>query len=349
MSDSRLKLLTQWTRDTVRTLLGASLSSSGLEPVSGDASFRRYFRARAGEHSFIAVDAPPQNEDSETFVRLSNLFRDAQVCAPKVFAQDFQQGFLLLDDFGDDLLLTALLQAQQDDHIYTADSYYQEAIAVLLNIQQKVDGSRLDSYDRSELRREMDLFPRWYCENFLAVDYGGRQSLIDKTFTFLEDAALFQLQVPVHRDYHSRNLMLIDPASFGNSHRLGVIDFQDAVLGAYSYDLVSLLRDCYIRWDEQQLDRWAGFYLEQATARNIVTGLSAGQLQRDLDLMGLQRHLKVMGIFARLAIRDKKPRYLADIPLVIRYFLDVAGRYPELADFLNWFVDELLPRAEKKL
>ena len=326
MTDARREQLTHWASETLSSLMGATLSRPELKSVSGDASFRRYFRAYTGERSYIAVDAPPQNEDSETFVRIANLLRNADVCAPRVFASDFQQGFMLLDDFGDDLLLPALLRAQQEEDFASVDAHYQQAIEVLLDIQQKVDGGQLGPYDQKELRREMNLFPQWFCSQFLEVDPSAQQAVIENTFSFLEQAALSQAQVPVHRDYHSRNLMLLDANDFGNEKRLGVVDFQDAVMGAYSYDLVSLLRDCYIRWDETRIQGWARDYLEQALARNILAGVSTEQMLRDLDLMGLQRHLKVMGIFARLAIRDNKPGFLADIPLVIRYFLDVAGR-----------------------
>ena len=349
MTDIRQQLLSEWVADTLAKLTGGSAGEARLESVSGDASFRRYFRTVVNERSFIAVDAPPDNEDSATFVRLSNLFRDAGVCAPKVFAEDFEQGFMLLDDFGDQLLLPALREARARKDFDTVDAHYREAIRVMLDIQQKVDGGRLGPYDRKALRREMDLFPQWFCEKFLEVSTEPHQGLIDSTFKLLEDSALAQPQVPVHRDYHSRNLMLLNPDDYEGKHRLGVIDFQDAVVGACSYDLVSLLRDCYIRWEDSRLQGWLEHYLERAQARGLLAETSPAQLRRDFDLMGLQRHIKVMGIFARLAIRDKKPRYLADIPLVIHYFLDVAAGYPELADFLQWFREELLPRAGKKL
>jgi aminoglycoside/choline kinase family phosphotransferase len=196
----------------------------------------------------------------------------------------------------------------------------------------------------------MQLFEEWFCEEFLCLQLATEdRELIAATLRFLEDAALGQASVAVHRDYHSRNLMLLDSAVFGKAAGPGVIDFQDAVSGAYTYDLVSLLRDCYIQWSPQQVREWALYYLDQAQISAAIPATTTEQFLRDFDLMGLQRNLKVMGIFARLCIRDKKSQYLADIPLVIQYFLNVSQHYPELAHFRDWFSNAVLPIAISKL
>lgn len=348
MDDTRQQQLHQWTGQVLSQLLpdlpGGALS---LSIVSGDASFRRYFRLEVEGHSYMAVDAPPEHEDNPRFVRICNLFREADVQAPKVFATDYDQGFLLLEDFGDDLYLNALLDAQQSGDLQLADKLYRQAIDALVRFQQGIDTSRLDPYSRDELHREMALFDEWFCGALLKQEPDtATRALIVDAYTFLEDAALSQTVVAVHRDYHSRNLLRLDEFRFGTGP--GIIDFQDAVAGACTYDLVSLLRDCYIRWDESQVEQWAYYYHSQATGQRVIDNLDFASLQRDMDLMGLQRHLKVMGIFSRLHIRDKKSRYLADIPLVIRYFLDVAGRYPELNAFVDWFRQTLLPAAKSQ-
>lgn len=338
MTDRRRTALQAWAH---------SLPGSGdapLEMVSGDASFRRYFRLQRSADSVIAVDAPPEQEDSRRFVAVAGLLAGAGVKVPEVLATDYEQGFLLLSDLGDRLYLDSLERHREADH-ETVDRLYREAIDSLVAIQAGVDGERLDPYDRQELRREMALFDEWFLGELLHVPLDAAcRALISDCYEFLEDAALAQPQVAVHRDYHSRNLMRVETGGAGP----GIIDFQDALRGPYSYDLVSLLRDCYISWPEPRLREWLSHYQQRAREAGVVE-LPAQQLRRDFDLMGLQRHLKVMGIFARLAIRDKKPRYLADIPLVIRYFLDVASGYPELAAFSNWFHKAVLPEATSRL
>lgn len=344
--DSRRTGLTAWTRARLRQMLPEAPELVELEIASGDASHRRYFRARpAAEISYIAVDAPPEKEDSRPFVQVCGLLREASVRAPDIFATDLEQGYMLLEDFGDQLFLPVLLRAQQSGGGETADRLYRSAIDSILDMQQHVDSRQLPSYDKTELEREMSLFTDWFCRRWLQVEPNSRQqAILRESFSFLADAALFQPQVAVHRDYHSRNLLLDS-----RSDRPGVIDFQDAVHGACSYDLVSLLRDCYIKWDRARLDNWIGYYLDGARARGIIKEMTDGQFRRDFDLMGLQRHLKVLGIFCRLTIRDHKPGFLADIPLVMAYFIEVAGEYPEMEPLLFWFRQELEPLAREKL
>ena len=349
MDDARLQALTQWTNAALDQLIPATQSPVGLEPVSGDASFRRYFRARLGQRSFIAVDAPPSNEDCEAFVRISSLFREAGVRTPTVLCVDHKRGFMLLDDFGDQLYFHHLLRLQEQDSTEAAADLYRQAIDMLIKLQSGVECERLDPYDREKLHDEMMLFQTWYCEEWLCLRLSnGDRELIARTFTFLEDAALGQTVAAVHRDYHSRNLMLLDAEVFAGDTGPGVIDFQDAVAGPYTYDLVSLLRDCYIQWPAERVREWAQYYLNQAHTKAVIGNISPQQFLRDLDLMGLQRNLKVMGIFSRLYIRDQKPQYLADIPLVIQYFLDVSQQYPELTHFRNWFTQKVLPVAVTK-
>ncbi|MCH7815384.1 MAG: phosphotransferase [Proteobacteria bacterium] len=350
MTDSRRQELADWTNAALDQLLADKTDPIELESVSGDASFRRYFRARSGQRSFIAVDAPPVNENSRTFVSVSNLFRDAGVCTPKVFSVNHENGFMLIDDFGDELYLVHLRNSQKQNAMATADSLYRKAIDSLLTLQQHVDRERLDPYDRKRLHRELNLFSDWFCNALLSIDPGNDvREIIAKTFVFLEDAALSQPQVAVHRDYHSRNLMVLDPEIFGEDTGPGIIDFQDAVAGAYTYDLVSLLRDCYIRWQPQQVKTWGLYYLESAKNLGVIGEIHAEQFFRDFDLMGLQRHLKVMGIFARLSIRDNKPQFLADIPLVMQYLLEVGQHYGEMTSFLDWLQQIVLPLAKTKL
>ncbi len=349
-NDSRRQQLSEWTS---AELLRLGISEDGyraFEVVSGDASFRRYFRASLGNADLIAVDAPPQNEDSERFVSLANLFRDAGVSTPKVISADFEKGFMLLEDFGDKLYLPQLLKDQQSDSAENPDRLYGQAIDSLLRFQGNIDCGRLDPYSRKKLHEEMALFERWFCDEFLQLQLtDADRELIANTFCFLEDSALSQIQLAVHRDYHSRNLLILEADNFAEGSSPGIIDFQDAICGPYTYDLVSLLRDCYIRWPADRLEKWCDDYFKAASEESVIEGVSRAQFRRDFDLMGLQRQLKVMGIFARLNIRDHKPQYLADIPLVIQYFLEVASHYEEMAAFRNWFEQTVMPVAETKL
>lgn len=350
MGDIREQQLTSWTNVMLDQLLGDKQGFIPLQSVSGDASFRRYFRAQLVDRSFIAVDAPRDNEDNEGFVRIAKLFRDAGVSTPEVLAADYEQGFMLLQDFGDELYLPYLLDSQKQGSIREADRLYTDAITSLIKIQKNVDSSRLAPFDRKKLHTEMELFEHWFCEEFLQLQLNDSdREIIAVTFAFLEDAVLAQTRVAVHRDFHSRNLLKLDEGLFGPDASPGIIDFQDAVAGAYTYDLVSLLRDCYIRWSPDQLEKWALEYLQAARNEGIIADISTTDFMRDLDLMGLQRHLKVMGIFSRLCIRDNKPQYLADIPLVIQYFLEVARVHDEMAPFLYWLENTVLTVAKTKL
>lgn len=338
-------MLQQWVCRALEVPVGNPVPP--LSMVSGDASFRRYFRASWQGHSYIAVDAPPQHENSSAFVRVCRMLRAAGVRAPEIFASDLERGFLLLEDFGDSQLLPKLSRLQSDGESQRAGAIYQSALQTLLLIQRSPEKERLDPYDRDQLRSEMQLFTDWFCKAFLELELSDSEhAVIDQAMHFLEEAALSQPTVMVHRDFHSRNLMLLDDSAVP---ALGVIDFQDAVHGPYSYDVVSLLRDCYLRWEPETVNRWALTYWQAARADGLLADVSEAQFLRDFDLMGLQRHLKVMGIFCRLSLRDNKSRYLADIPLVSQYFLEVSRQYPELGDFVEWFNRRAMPVANQRL
>lgn len=354
MSDSRKGQLNDWVNEQLSQLLEIDPIDIELTTVSGDASFRRYFRAQLSEQSFIAVDAPPDTENNKLFVEIAYYLREAGVQSPKVFAKNYLDGFLLIEDFGDRLYLPRLLTLQVGglDAIseYQVKTLYRDAIRSIVRMQSNVDKKRLAPYDREKLRTEMQLFEDWFCEHYLGLDLSATEhDLIANTFTFLEEAALSQTQLAVHRDYHSRNLLILDDVKFPEGSGPGIIDFQDAMAGAYSYDLVSLLRDCYIRWNTDLVESLAHQYFDLASAAGLIKGVSVAQFRRDFDLMGLQRNFKVMGIFSRLSIRDNKPQYLADIPLVISYFLEVASKYQEMAPFLDWFETNVLIAAKVKL
>lgn len=366
IQDLRLQELTTWANAEAQRISGRTSVATPLQPVSGDASFRRYYRLMVAgatgratsvesvsvteNATFIAVDAPPVHENSRQYVKIASLLRDAGVSAPRVYAVDYDLGFMLLQDFGDRLYLEPLLQAQACDDRALPEQLYRDAITALVSLQQGVDATQLPPYDRERLHAEMALFETWFCQEFLGLSLSSDDSeCIANAFQFLAGAALAQPQVAVHRDYHSRNLLVLDAAKFGNGANPGIIDFQDAVAGAYTYDLVSLLRDCYISWENARVLQWAHSYRQLASERGLIPAVSEAQFLRDFDLMGLQRNLKVMGIFSRLCIRDGKSRYLADIPLVIRYFLDVSERYEELLSFRHWFTQTVLPVARTSL
>ena len=299
-----------------------------IKVASADASFRRYFRVTyledKVEQSAILMDAPPELEDSRPFVSIAKSLRDCGVNAPEIHSIDFEQGFMLLSDLGSTPYLT---QLNSD----SADSLYGDAIAVLLTMQQDWPSShKLPEYDRELLLREMELFPEWYLKQHLKIDISAElRSMLNQQFALLAESALEQPQVTVHRDYHSRNLMVVSSKVDGVNP--GVIDFQDAVRGAITYDLVSLLRDSYIAWPRKQVESWVADYYAQLKHSGAVADIEWQQFLRWFDWMGVQRHIKVVGIFSRLNHRDEKPSYLADIPLTLNYIKDVTSRYRELA------------------
>ncbi|MDP5070099.1 MAG: phosphotransferase [Congregibacter sp.] len=319
--------------------LWSSREPEALQPVAGDASFRRYFRVGRGKASVILCDAPPKTEKNAEFVALAKALAAAGLRVPKVLHADLEQGFLALEDLGDQTLLP-LLNPQ------TVDDYYASALKMLQDLAV-ADASAfcLAPYNRALLASEMLLFPQWFCHGLLALELTEQAA---ESFVALEnllcDRAEAQTQVVVHRDFHARNLMQL------NEGGLATIDFQDAVLGPLSYDPVSLLKDCYLRWPEAKVREWALAHRGALADRGVAVP-DADEFLMDFDFMGLQRHVKVLGIFARLSLRDAKPAYLEDLSRVIGYVRATIARYPEvsvLADFGAWFDDAVLPAARRQ-
>jgi len=323
--DFRLAALERW--------LGAEFPavSFTLAPASEDASFRRYFRAKfADGRQFVVMDAPPEKEDCRPFLHVAGLFSAAGVHVPAIYAQDLSSGYLLLEDLGTTTLLDALQRKE------CPDPHYAAATDALIRIQLASRPGELPPYDRALLERELLLFPDWYVTQHIgrALSSGERE-VMGLAFESLLANNLAQPRVFVHRDYHSRNLMVCAPSP-------GVLDFQDAVDGPITYDLVSLLRDAYIRWEEARVLDWAARYWEKARKARLPVRADFADFYRDFEWMGVQRQLKVAGIFARLCHRDGKRRYLADIPLVLDYLLSTCRRYRELAP-LAQLIERLAP------
>ncbi len=328
--DARREALLTWLTKEL------GLKVSRLVPASKDASFRRYFRVSTDDAQYIAMDAPPDRELSEPFVRVAGWLAEMGLHSPRVLHHDLALGFLLLTDLGELQYLDTLQSAPLE-----ADRLYRDALVALDQMQRRgVDyQSRLPPYDHALLTRELDLFHDWLCHKhlklrFSAADAAGWRSTCD----FLINAALLQPRVFVHRDYHSRNLMICEDSN------PGILDFQDAVEGAYTYDLVSLLRDCYVRWPAALVESLAREFFRRCRDRFPVVG--SRQFLRDFDLSGVQRHLKAAGIFARLELRDQKQGYLKDVPRTLAYIVEVAPSYPEL-DFLQRLISErVVPALE---
>lgn len=293
-----------------------------LTTASADASFRRYFRVHTANRTLIAMDAPPPQEDCRPFVRIAKLLLTAGLNVPEIVAEDVEHGFLLLSDLGDTTYLSVL-------NAENATSLYGDATLALIKMQLASQSDTLPPYDEALLSREMQLFPDWYLAKHLEVTLNDAQvAVLQQTFALLNQNIVAQPKVTVHRDYHSRNLMVCD-------NNPGVLDFQDAVYGPITYDLVSLLKDAYIAWDEEQTIDWVARYWQSAKKAGLPVSLDFGEFYRDFEWMGAQRHIKVLGIFARLYHRDSKDGYLKDMPLVMEYLRKVCGRYVELKPMLK--------------
>ena len=310
--------------------IGAQIKAARftLTPASEDASFRRYFRVSMDDgRSFIAMDAPPGKEDCRPFVRVARMLRAARVNAPEIFSQDLDRGFLLLGDLG---TRTYLQEFSADN----APRLIGDATDALLRWQLATRPGELPPYDDALLRREMELFPQWYVGRHLKRTLSEKQrDTLENMITLLVQSALAQPAVYVHRDYMPRNLMVCEPNP-------GVLDFQDAVLGPISYDIVSLLRDAFVSWEEEQVLDWTVRYWEKARSAQLPVDAEFGEFWRAFEWMGLQRHLKVLGIFARIRYRDGKPIYLQDAPRFVGYARAVAARYAALAPLAR-LLDEL--------
>lgn len=333
--------------EQLRVWLAATLPGQSFElaPASADASFRRYFRVSFadGSPSRIVMDAPPEKEDVKPWLHVAERFRAAGAHVPEVLAQDLDQGFLLLSDLGSTTYLQAL-QAQDDPQqaARSAHHLYAEALGALAAIQCASRPGVLPVYDRSLLLREMQLFPDWYVARHKGISLSEAEAaMLDETFEKILAVNLAEPQVFVHRDFHSRNLMLLEPTA-GLGANPGVIDFQDAVYGPISYDLVSLFKDAYIRWDEEFILDLLIRYWETAKKLGLPVREEFADFHRDFEWMGVQRHIKVLGIFARLCHRDGKDGYLADMPLVMDYLRRACKRWRDLGPLLK-LLDRLEP------
>jgi len=322
----RQQQLTEWLR---RQFPGETFT---LAPASADASFRRYFRATFVDgRTLVVMDAPPQHENCRPFLHIAKLFEDAGTHVPHVYAQDLQQGFLLLSDLGNTTYLQALKAG-------SAPRLYDAATDALIKIQLASRDNELPPYDEALLLREMRLFPEWYIARHLNASLTDKQhAKLEEVFARIIANNLAQPRVYVHRDYHSRNLMQVD------ENNPGVLDFQDAVYGPITYDLVSLFKDAYIRWEEAETIDWLIRYWEKARKAGLPVAADFSDFYRDYEWMGVQRHLKVLGIFARLHHRDGKDGYLKNLPLVKAYLRAACVRYIDLKPLLN-LLDELEPR-----
>lgn len=295
-----------------------------LTPLTGDASFRRYFRIQYNGLSQIIMDAPPEKEALDSFIHITQVLTQAKVRTPIIIASNLEQGFLLLSDLGDLLLLKKL-------HADTVDFYYKKAIDTLLVLQKcSISDPNLPFFDKAFMIKEMNLCPEWFFKKYLSLELQTKEHLlVQHTMQWIADELANQPLVFIHRDYHSRNIMLLQE----EHDALAVIDFQDAMRGPLTYDLVSLLKDCYISWPRERLLTWVNYFYQHNTAAQKY---SQDEFVRLFDLCGLQRHLKVLGVFCRLYLRDGKAGYLADLPLTLNYVLECTETYPELHPFFHF-------------
>jgi aminoglycoside/choline kinase family phosphotransferase len=321
--DVRLQLLSEWLDQQLPTVFAAQgwgeVPAATLTSASSDASFRRYFRWQGAGRSLIVMDAPPPQEDCRPFVKVAALLAGAGVNVPQILAADVERGFLLLNDLGRQTYLDVIDAGN-------ADLLFADALEALLAFQQLPMDAGLPSYDDALLRRELQLFPEWYVQHHLGIELDvAQQAAWQRTTNLLIDSALAQPKVLVHRDYMPRNLMLSEPNP-------GVLDFQDAVYGPVTYDVTCLFKDAFLSWPEARVRDWLEGYWRQARAVGIPVQSELDNFLRASDLMGVQRHLKVIGIFARICHRDGKPRYLGDVPRFFAYIDAVVARRPELAE-----------------
>lgn len=302
------------------------------EPASSDASFRRYFRVKSSEGQFIVMDAPPEKENIEPFIRIAKLLTRSHIHVPTIFQQNLTDGFLLLEDFGSQCFLDQL-------NAHNATELYQSAFDMLFKMQSNtaIQNCGLPGYNESLLQRELSIFEDWFLNQLLDIQIPS--SIWETVRTILVTTALEQPITCVHRDYHSRNLMVL------NDDSPGIIDFQDAVIGPITYDLVSLLRDCYVAWPNHQVELWMNQYYDRLLQAELIA-CNPTRFKRWFDLMGMQRHLKAIGIFSRLHLRDGKSSYLNNIPRTLNYVTTVCTTYPELIEFNDFLQDHVLPAQD---
>lgn len=330
--------LIQWVEQAVAKYLPQAGHQEAMhwQSLSGDAGFRQYFRLNT-KPPVLAVAAPPESENNDAFVAIANFLREQGLRTPAIIAYESDRGYMLVEDLGRDLLADHLTEAN-------ADVLYGRVLMELLRLQQLMpDPQIFPEYSPQKLRTESNTFGEWFAEGLLGYPLGDDdRRILTTTFAMLEESAAVQPRVVVHRDFHSRNLV------YSATSAPGMIDFQDAVIGPLTYDLVSLLRDCYVSWPAERVRRWALAYAGMAEEVGLLSRVSQDQFLRWFDWMGLQRHIKVLGVFARLSLRDAKHGYLQDLPLVTAYVRSVAARYPELSEFSTWFNTQLLPLAERQ-
>jgi aminoglycoside/choline kinase family phosphotransferase len=331
-NDTRLALVQDWLTNDL------GIRAERVEPASSDASFRRYFRAFRNGETFVIMDAPPDKEDVRPYLKVTGLLESLGIHVPHVLEANVNSGLLLMEDLGVTQYLQRLNSGDDPDRLYG------DALFALAEIQTRgVDAAaELAPYDREPLAREMALMPEWFCRRHLQMSLSEAENqIIADAFEFLIAEALMQPSVFVHRDYHSRNLMVT------HEHNPGVIDFQDALRGPIGYDLVSLLKDCYIGWPRERVEQWVSGYRNLVRSRGGPGGRDNREFLRWFDLIGLQRHIKVLGIFARLWYRDGKAGYLRDLPLTLEYVRDTSARYPELAGFSDLLERKIVPELPR--
>jgi aminoglycoside/choline kinase family phosphotransferase len=319
---ARENALSEW----LKTMFGEKTLS--ISPLAGDASFRRYFRLLREDTAQIIMDAPPPKEALKPFVQIAKALANGGIHTPAIHAVDYTQGFALLEDLGDELLLNSLTHRD-------ADMLYKSALDTLVTIQRcSMAELTLPTFDAAFIRVEFDLFREWFIQQYLSITLSAHEAqVLEDTLSWLTQQIIKQPQVFTHRDYHSRNLMIIEnpqPLEGDPGFNMGVIDFQDAVCGPFAYDLASLLKDCYIQWPQEQIIAWLIYFYNQLPK---TTPYSFLEFSRAFDVCGLQRHLKVLGIFSRLHLRDNKPGYLRDLPLAFHYVLACLENYAELHAF----------------
>ena len=329
MNTQREQLIQSW----IASVLGSDQFETHF--LAGDASFRRYARIKLNNKAFMLMDAPPEKEDCVPFVTIDEFFDAHDVRVPHIVAKDLENGFLLIEDFGD-VLLSNLLNDQ------TVDAYYEQSFKQLIQLQSIPGEGQFPAYSYEKLITEMELLTDWMLPALKIQPTEAESALIKRTFAILANTALAQPQVIVHRDFHSRNLMKIE-----NETELGVIDFQDAVIGADTYDLISITRDAYVQWNTDRVYRWFKVFYDLLPAA-AKQDRDFEQFKKDADMMAIQRHIKILGIFVRLFERDGKSGYLKDLPRVMWYLLEETKDYPELQPFMQFIHEKVMPAFEAK-
>jgi N-acetylmuramate 1-kinase len=333
--DQRQKELQNWLREVLNTV------DISLSTLVGDASFRRYFRLNHCGKKYVVMDAPPGLEtcELEPYIAIAHKFYEMGLQVPYIFHVNIKDGFLLISDLGNQLYFHELNESN-------VDQLYKNAIAKLFVIQscKSIPGLKLESFNTKALMWELQRFTEWLVVKYLGIEVDAkRQNILENTYKILLENDLEQPQFCIHRDYHSRNLMILP------DDEIGILDFQDAMIGAVTYDLVSLIRDCYIDWPDERIIKWTREYYDRAVELGLLNNVSFTQFVRWFDLMGMQRHLKASFIFARKFLRDRDDMYLKDIPRTLNYIKKVCAKYPELSEFQKLLLDEILPALQREI